>query len=657
VTCFVHLAKIDSLWSFKFEEKRLAKLPTYAREINTAFEYLLEEYFSESGDISESLDQINDLKRKLESEPTPKEEKKSVVSFLNTPCPCSKDCQKQLSKDEVINHRAFFRSLNKKERNYLLLAQLKTLLSHSDYAISARSQKHRERKKFNYHVSIDRPVCQSVFLFYYGETSKRLERLKAHVSGENITRPVHGNSGRTPANAYTLSEREQVKSFVLNFTTIHGLPDPGRDVRKGKGQLSILLPSVMSYHSVHQQYSISMTTAGHAPMAYRTFLKIWQEAFPHIKFNDPRSDLCMTCEDFKKRLNQLAATLDEQKEKKQAQLHRDAIEHLRLVKKERLFYQANAKVAHQYYRKLGLKTPHSMPRKPNSRPMMSHYSWDFAQQLHYPFEDQQVGPIFFKTPRKAQLFGICSEGIPCQYNYLIDEAHFLEKNANTVISLLDHFFANYGLGEKWVHLTADNCVGQNKNNALIQYLMYRVLTGLHDKIALSFLIVGHTKFSPDGYFGLIKRHYRRSQVYTFEQLTSLVESSSKNGHNVCVGVSENTARPIIYRDWTSWLSRYFAPLKGISNYQHFSIEKNHPLILVAKEKKDSEEIKIELAKKKFPFSKPPKKLPTQLFPTGLSLKRQWYLYDQIRCHIPDETDKNKTCPRPTTPKSEIKNDG
>ena len=222
----------------------------------------------------------------------------------------------------------------------------------------------------------------------------------------------------------------------------------------------------------------------------------------------------MTCEDFKKRLNQVASALDENKEKKKAQIHKEALEHLKHTKKERLFYKANAKIANEYYRTIATKRNHQKLSKPNSKRIMAHYSWDFAQQLHYPFEDQQVGPIFFKTPRRAQLFGVCSEGIPRQYNYLIDEERFPGKNANTVISLLDHFFTNYGLGEKWVHLTADNCVGQNKNNALLQYMIYRVLTGLHDKITLSFLIVGHTKFSPDGYFGLIKRHYRRSQVYT-----------------------------------------------------------------------------------------------------------------------------------------------
>ena len=63
-------------------------------------------------------------------------------------------------------------------------------------------------------------------------------------------------------------------------------------------------------------------------------------------------------------------------------------------------------------------------------------------------------------------------------------------------------------------------------------------------------------------------------------------------------------------------------------------------------------MKVELTKKSFPFSaaRPPKRLPKQLFPEGLSIKRQWYLYDQIRSHIPCEEDKDKTCPIPKAPR-------
>ena len=634
----------------------MSKLHSYVRDVNILFDYLLEEYCNENCDITESIDQINNRNSEIEEEFNHEEEEKIVASFLSNPCPCSLNCQKQLSQDEIISNRAFFRSLDKNVRNSILITQLKSMLSHSEYSASARSKKTRKRNKFDYRISIDRPVCKSVFLFYYGETPKRLYRLKSYVTQKSITIPIHGNYGRTPTNAYRMSDREQVKSFIVNFTSIHGLPDPGRDIRKGKGKLRVLLPSIMSYNSVHQQYAINCKVSGGSPIAYRTFLKIWQDELPHVKFNDPKTDLCMTCEDFKKRLNQVASALDENKEKKKAQIHKEALEHLKHTKKERLFYKANAKIANEYYQKIAAEKNHQKPSKPNSKRIMAHYSWDFAQQLHYPFEDQQVGPIFFKTPRRAQLFGVCSEGIPRQHNYLIDEERFPGKNANTVISLLDHFFTNYGLGEKWVHLTADNCVGQNKNNALLQYMMYRVLTGLHDKITLSFLIVGHTKFSPDGYFGLIKRHYRRSQVYTYNQLADIVESSSRNGHNVCVRASKDQIHPIIYRDWTSWLSKYFLTLNGISNYHHFRVEKNDPSNIFVKELKDSKEMKVELTKKSFPFSaaRPPKRLPKQLFPEGLSIKRQWYLYDQIRSHIPCEEDKDKTCPIPKAPRPSSK---
>ncbi len=108
-----------------------------------------------------------------------------------------------------------------------------------------------------------------------------------------------------------------------------------------------------------------------------------------------------------------------------------------------------------------------------------HYAFDFAQQVHYPCNPHQPGPIYFLTPRKCGIFGICCEAIPRQINYLIDEAVDIGKGANTVVSL-HHFLGTHSLGEKHVHLHADNCVGQNKNNTMmhvskINVLLYLVL--------------------------------------------------------------------------------------------------------------------------------------------------------------------------------------
>ena len=111
---------------------------------------------------------------------------------------------------------------------------------------------------------------------------------------------------------------------------------------------------------------------------------------------------------------------------------------------------------------LCLPAPGSAPAS-GSGSDSAHYSFDFAQQVHYPHNPLQPGPMYFKTVRKCTVFGVCCEGIPHQF---IDEACDTGKGANTVVSLLHHL-ENHSLGEVNLH-HADNCVGQNKNNVVLQ---------------------------------------------------------------------------------------------------------------------------------------------------------------------------------------------
>ena len=120
----------------------------------------------------------------------------------------------------------------------------------------------------------------------------------------------------------------------------------------------------------------------------------------------------------------------------------------------------------------------------NSRDITLHLSFDFAQQMHYPSNPLQPEPIYFLTPRKCGLFGVCCEGIPrqvnikykiltqhanpLQINYLIDESCDTGKGSNMVVSLLHDFFSNFSLWEVHQCMHADNRIGQNKNNTVIQ---------------------------------------------------------------------------------------------------------------------------------------------------------------------------------------------
>ena len=100
--------------------------------------------------------------------------------------------------------------------------------------------------------------------------------------------------------------------------------------------------------------------------------------------------------------------------------------------------------------------------EPCSMDALAHYSFDMAEQVHYPSNPLQPGPVYFLTPRKCGIFGVYCEAIPRQMNYLIDEACNSGKGSNAIVSMLHHFFDEHGLGEREVHLHADNCVRQNK---------------------------------------------------------------------------------------------------------------------------------------------------------------------------------------------------
>ena len=317
-----------------------------------------------------------------------------------------------------------------------------------------------------------------------------------------------------------------------------------------------------------------------------------------------------------------------------------AQQHLSLAHTEREYYNTQIKVANESLSVV----------EPGERPQMSHYSYDFAQQVHFPFSAQQTGPEYFKAARKCGIFGICNDGENKQVSYLIDEAENPGKGADCVISLLHHYFEHHAAGEKNVYLHADNCVGQNKNNASIQYLMWRVLTGRHESVELSFMLVGHTKFSPDRFFGLFKKAFRQSTVCTIFDITRTVSRSTTNGQHV-PQLIRNVSGDVQVRfyQWSIHLSQFFKSIPNILSYHNFSVNKSLLDYVCLRKNSGSEQTLVKILKENVDLTAL-KGLP-QLTPIlGLDIQRQWYLYENIRQHCKSTLAADITCPKPTQPK-------
>jgi len=208
-----------------------------------------------------------------------------------------------------------------------------------------------------------------------------------------------------------------------------------------------------------------------------------------------RTDVCAVCEEYHDKIK--TAILGEDKISFASQF----ADHL-----------SQAPAEHQYYLDKCLESKSELSK--NSVPNFAHYTFDFAKQLHLPHHYRQVGPMYFKVGRKVQLFGICCDNNYIQVNYLVDESETIGKNgtkSHGADLMLDHYFTTHSLQESVCYCHADNCVGQNKNRFVIGYFAWRVITGKHTQIHLSFIEVGHTRCLVDGHFGLIKKSYRRME--------------------------------------------------------------------------------------------------------------------------------------------------
>jgi hypothetical protein len=179
---------------------------------------------------------------------------------------------------------------------------------------------------------------------------------------------------------------------------------------------------------------------------------------------------------------------------------------------------------------------------------------------------------------------------------------------------------------------------------MIQYLAWRVLTGLHDSITYCFMVAGHTKFSPDGFFGLIKLLLRKSEVDNLEDLIKVIQNSTPGGYNIAQTIFDDNGNQLVhFYEWTNWLKQKFTTIPNILKQHYFEFNNLYQGNIKISTSSYEEKTIIQIEKAKSDDLNPlvEKKL------LGLSAERQWYLYEQIRNHIQNPSKKDDLCPMPT----------
>lgn len=459
------------------------------------------------------------------------------------PSCCEFECNKTIPRGLLITFRNEFLELTKSEQSLVIIGQLaahRQDISLSEIYNSCFEQNRSRKRKRKPKSRVDTnyyfrgvTICRKMYFYIHDLGEKRYKNLVKHFDSAGLTDKVHGLFGKAKnrTNVISADITEKVVAFIRNYTEHHGIPLPGR-LPNFKDFRITKLPSNITKAFLYRLYveaNENERTVGRS-----SFYDIWQKFCPFITTMKPASDLCDVCQEQSMSFGKTKFSSAEEIEQKLNEFQK----HIKYSKMQREYYQDCCKNAATMDSTLVL-------------------SFDYAQTVNYPSCPQQRGSSYFKAARKCSIFGIHNEATGVQFNYLIDEEFDVGKGPNSVISMLDNYLAKQPPVKNLI-LFADNCVGQNKNNTAINYLAHRIRMKLNERIEYNFLLSGHTKFSPDRSFGLLKMCFSRSTVDCFDDFVQTVINSSPGGLNQVVSGAEVT-----FKKYDAYFAQFNKPFKGI----------------------------------------------------------------------------------------------
>ncbi|PKY39571.1 hypothetical protein RhiirA4_415139 [Rhizophagus irregularis] len=517
-------------------------------------------------------------------------------------CRSKQPCFEKIGYERFLARRSEFEGIDKKMRDMVVKGQL--MAFQKDKNTKKVSSDNRKYLRFNYSYNNDIPICRNTYQTLLGVSHKYLDTIIQHFREYGMDERVHGNTGRAPKNMKRIEVSYDVAcdvyEFLKNYSNIHGMPSPGRNLNKATTPVVFLLTSY-NYYTVYRDYVT----------AYKDKHGIEARVM-----------------NMKKKLEHTEKFLA----------------HLNRAQQEREYYNANIKLAVEDGKRNLNKVGSQALFKTFEG--IAHVGYDWAQNVQIPYSPQQIGSLFFKSPRKVHLFGVCNTGnFPHtqQINYVIDEAEMPDdgkqgKGVNCTLSLVWHAIQRYNCGEKKLIITCDNCVGQNKNSYSLFFYSWLIDRGMYDEIELNFMIPGHTKFICDGCFGLIKILYRKSKVNTVNDVVSIVNRSTTIQFNIAQRYLSGVG--FQYYNFKNYF-QINKKLPNIQKYYHFYFTSKFPGVVFYKNRIEDDYKQFTICT--FPFNI--NTLPSTINVRQLSLKRQEELYKEIAPYV-DLPFRDITCPKP-----------
>jgi len=180
----------------------------------------------------------------------------------------------------------------------------------------------------------------------------------------------------------------------------------------------------------------------------------------------------------------------------------------------------------------------------------------------------QPSETYYLRKLSHNIFGIVDHTLFKNSVYVFDEQVAGSKNADTTISLVDHYIhKNLPSCARHLCLFMDNGA-TNKNQFIIQWATELVERCDYDSIRMCFFVPGHGKNDADRLFARISHVYNKSDVFVTDHLLTLIRDTIGPA-GACIQADN---RDIV--NWKNLLSTKYTSLKDIKNYRDFLIKRN-----------------------------------------------------------------------------------
>ena len=219
---------------------------------------------------------------------------------------------------------------------------------------------------------------QKSFLYLLNIANAKYRNKGDHYNKNGLGALRYGNTNRLPHNATLFEVQDHIVNSIKSYARDNALQLPGR-VPGHREETTLVIPSSETKVKIWELYTNISQEAALKPVGHSLFLEMWNKLLPWIVIAKPTTDLCWTCQNFSETLS-LRPNLSENDKVSMVEQYQ---QHLEEAKSNTENYNVQIEIAQNNF-------PHAKGFSPFtlsvscSFPSIAHYSWDNAQQLHYP---------------------------------------------------------------------------------------------------------------------------------------------------------------------------------------------------------------------------------------------------------------------------------